>query len=58
MVKRGSIILIIGPMYSGKTTELLKLVSRYQIAKKRCLVVKSEMDNRYTDGSMIITHNK
>lgn len=36
---KGSIQLILGPMFSGKTTELMKRVRRYQVVKRNCLVI-------------------
>jgi len=36
----GNITLILGPMFSGKSTELLRLVRRQVCAKMRCLVVR------------------
>ena len=36
----GHIELIIGPMFSGKSTELMRRVTRYQIGGKRCLLIK------------------
>jgi thymidine kinase len=38
-----------GPMFSGKTTELLKLIRKYKIANKKCLVINYNEDNRYND---------
>jgi thymidine kinase len=51
--------LIIGPMFSGKSTELLRRYRRYKLAGKKCLLVKHVSDTRYSDGtdSMIITHD-
>ena len=43
----GKINLIIGPMYSGKTTELFRLARRYQLAGKHVGIVKFSGDNRY-----------
>jgi thymidine kinase len=45
----GKIKLIIGCMFSGKSTHLINDMTRYKIAKKNCLIVKHEMDSRY-DG--------
>ncbi|MGH1334493.1 MAG: thymidine kinase [Aureispira sp.] len=55
----GKLNLIIGPMFSGKSTILLTRYRRYQIAGKRCLLVKYAKDRRY-DGSeeMLITHDQ
>ena len=36
----GHIQLILGPMFSGKSTELMRRIKRYQIASKRCLTIK------------------
>ena len=46
--------IVLGPMYSGKTSELIRLAERYRIAGKRVLVVKYAEDSRYVpehDGS-------
>jgi hypothetical protein len=53
----GSIEIILGPMFSGKSTELLRRIRRYTIAKKRCLVIKHETDIRYSKARMA-THDK
>jgi thymidine kinase len=53
----GKIHLIIGPMYSGKTTELLRLHNRFFLAGKKCILVKHTDDNRY-DSEYVVTHDK
>lgn len=55
-----SITLIIGPMFSGKTTELIRLVDRKNIAGKKCIVIKHSIDTRYDSDSErhITTHNQ
>jgi len=52
----GKIILILGPMYSGKTSHLLKHYERSIIAKKRTLLIKHSADERYITDS-VCTHN-
>jgi len=47
-VGAGSIEVIFGPMFSGKTTELLRRIKRHTIAGRRCLVVKYVKDTRYS----------
>jgi thymidine kinase len=42
-----SIDIILGPMFSGKTTELQRRVRRYTIAGRKCLVIKYVKDTRY-----------
>ncbi|XP_063852785.1 thymidine kinase, cytosolic-like [Scylla paramamosain] len=44
-------------MFSGKTTELMRRLRRYQLAKHRCLVVKYANDLRY-DNTSLATHDK
>ncbi|CBY21492.1 unnamed protein product [Oikopleura dioica] len=53
---RGQIQLIIGPMFSGKSTELLRRLRRSQNACFKCLVVKFNEDDRYSDLDMA-THD-
>lgn len=46
-IMKGSIHLIIGPMFGGKTTMLINRVERFHYAKKKCLLIKHSIDNRY-----------
>jgi len=52
----GKINLILGPMYSGKTTELLRIYRRFYLAGKKCLLIKHKDDTRY-DSEYIVTHD-
>ena len=54
---KGMIELIIGPMFAGKSTELLRRVSRHAISGKSCLYVKYAADTRY-DEACIATHDQ
>lgn len=56
-VAEGSIGLVIGPMFSGKTTELFRRVRRNVAASKKCLLVKYKGDNRYTEDPVLLTHD-
>eukprot|EP00734_Pompholyxophrys_sp_LG126_P000096 Pompholyxophrys_sp_v1_NODE_5_length_12280_cov_3.373988.p10 type:complete len:189 gc:universal NODE_5_length_12280_cov_3.373988:1475-909(-) len=53
---KGLIHLILGPMYSGKSSELIRRYRRYSIAGKKCLLVKHSHDIRY-DKKMLCTHD-
>jgi thymidine kinase len=55
MVELGKLILITGPMWSGKTTELLRLFDRKTRASLKCLLVKHGIDNRYGEN-LVATH--
>ncbi|HPE69196.1 MAG TPA: thymidine kinase [Thermotogota bacterium] len=45
--KMGKLIVIVGPMYSGKTTELLSYVEIYRLGRKRFKIFKPSIDDRY-----------
>lgn len=44
----GWIEIIVGPMYSGKSEELIRRLKRAQIAKQNVLVFKPALDDRYS----------
>jgi thymidine kinase len=54
---KGRIEMIIGPMFAGKSTELLRRMRRNEIAGKQCLYIKYIEDTRY-DTEQIATHDK
>ncbi|XP_047143822.1 thymidine kinase, cytosolic isoform X2 [Hydra vulgaris] len=49
--------LIFGPMFSGKTTELLRRITRYSFARYKCLLIKYEKDIRYSNNG-VSTHDQ
>ncbi len=53
----GSIEVICGPMFAGKTEEIIRRVRRLQYAKKKVIVFKPKVDDRYSE-EFIISHNK
>lgn len=44
-------------MFSGKTSELIRRMKRYQIARYKCLIVRYAKDSRYSTSG-IATHDK
>jgi thymidine kinase len=54
--KDGWIEVVCGPMFAGKTEELLRRVKRLEYAKKNIVVFKPSMDDRYSD-SEVVSHN-
>ena len=52
----GSIELVCGPMFSGKTEELIRRVKRAQIAKQRIQIFKPALDVRY-DETKVVSHS-
>ena len=53
----GWIEIICGPMFSGKTEELIRRLVRAQYAKQKVAIFKPKTDNRYSDD-YIVSHNK
>lgn len=53
----GKINLILGNMFSGKSSALISRCIRYQIGGKKCMLIKYGRDNRYNE-TKIITHDK
>ncbi|KAG5479459.1 hypothetical protein LSCM1_04722 [Leishmania martiniquensis] len=54
---RGRIELIIGPMFAGKTTELMRRVKREIHARRSCFVIKYSKDTRY-DEHNVASHDQ
>jgi len=54
----GQIQLIIGPMYSGKSTELQLRCKRYIHARKKVMMIKHKSDDRYDGANEIVTHDQ
>lgn len=50
-----SLEVILGPMYAGKSTELLRRVRRYKLSGNNILIVSNDIDTR--SGSYIRTHD-
>lgn len=53
-----SLELIIGPMYSGKSFELIRKIRETKILELKYMVIKPSIDKRYTKESYIVTHNR
>lgn len=58
-INDGSITLIMGPMFSGKTTELINIYNEKSsiYGKKKCLALNYALDKRYNINK-IVSHNK
>lgn len=53
---RGTLETIVGAMFAGKTSELLKRILWAKHQNKKILVIKPIIDNRYSE-TLIVTHN-
>ncbi|MEJ5257575.1 MAG: thymidine kinase [Fervidobacterium sp.] len=55
MDRYGKLTVITGPMYSGKTTELLNFAEIYDLGRKKIVIFKPAIDNRYS-AEDVVTH--
>lgn len=55
--RQGSLEVICGPMFSGKSEELIRRIKRAVIARQRVQVFKPALDDRY-DASAIASHSQ
>lgn len=55
--KKGWVEAIVGPMFAGKTEELIRRIKRMEYAHKNYIVFKPAIDNRYSI-SEVVSHNK
>ncbi len=55
--KRGSIEVITGSMFSGKTEELIRRLRRAQFAGLKVEIFKPSLDNRYSE-SRVVSHDE
>jgi thymidine kinase len=56
MNKRGTIDLICGPMYSGKTSEMYRRLKRLEYAGEKYILFKPQLDNSSPNDESEITH--
>ena len=56
---KGRIEIIIGCMFSGKSTEIIKIMKRYRMLNKKILAISHSIDTRYNGSTpQIVTHDK
>ena len=57
MKKNGYIEVVCGPMFAGKSEELIRRVRRLGYARKKYIVFKPTIDNRYSENE-VVSHDK
>ncbi|GHT18780.1 thymidine kinase [Bacteroidia bacterium] len=55
--QRGSVEVICGSMFSGKTEELIRRLKRAQFARQRVEIFKPAIDTRYSDEE-VVSHDR
>lgn len=54
----GRIEMILGPMFAGKSTELMRRMRRHKLANLQCIIIKYEKDLRHGEGlDKLATHD-
>tara|TARA_A100001015_G_C14895541_1_gene674248 strand:- start:226 stop:780 length:555 start_codon:yes stop_codon:yes gene_type:complete len=54
---KSTLDIIVGPMFSGKSFELIRRIRLIKILGLKYLVIKPSIDNRYSKENVICTHN-
>lgn len=57
MQNSGWVEVITGPMFAGKSEELIRRVKRLEYAKKKTLVFKPKIDNRFSENE-VVSHSQ
>jgi thymidine kinase len=57
MKNHGQIEVVCGPMFAGKTEELIRRIRRLSYAKQSYLVFKPQIDQRYSTDQELVSHN-
>ena len=53
-----SLEIVVGPMFSGKSSYALSYIRRQQAINKKVVVIKPNIDNRYSEEEVLVTHNQ
>lgn len=53
-----SLDIVLGPMFSGKSSHAVSYVRRQKAIGKSVIVIKPNIDTRYSDENVIVTHDR
>jgi thymidine kinase len=54
----GYLELIVGPMFSGKTSRLLEIYKKCEISNINCVIINHKSDDRYSKNSTLLSHSQ
>jgi thymidine kinase len=57
ITRPGWIEVVCGPMFAGKSEELIRRIKRLEYAKKKTIVFKPSIDNRYSNDEVVSHSN-
>ena len=53
----GRLVLILGPMFSGKSTRLIEIIRKFTYKAKKTIMIKYFEDKRFSEKSEVVTHD-
>lgn len=53
----GYLEIILGPMFSGKTSRLIEIYNKCQISNIECVIINHVSDDRFTDQENLVSHD-
>ncbi|MAR51090.1 MAG: hypothetical protein CML42_08190 [Rhodobacteraceae bacterium] len=57
-LNKGYLEVILGPMFSGKTTELIRIRNRYKHSNIKCCIINHSLDDRYQEEYHMVSHDQ
>lgn len=54
----GRLEIIMGCMFSGKSSEIIKIINSYTLLNKKIMAITHSIDTRYNKSAIIVTHDK
>ena len=57
-LNKGYLEVILGPMFSGKTTELIRIRNRYKHSNIKCCIINHSLDNRDGEEYNMVSHDQ
>lgn len=57
-IQNGKIILILGPVFSGKTTKLIDMIKKYEYKDEKTIIIKHSETHKNKSENEIITHDQ
>lgn len=53
-----SLEIVIGPMFSGKSSYAMSYIRRQRVIGKKVVIIKPDIDNRYSNNDVLVTHDQ
>ena len=53
-----SLEILVGPMFAGKSSAIIRMVNRYKFLNKKVCLISHASDNRYSADPMLMNHDQ